>query len=161
VDLPANKTGSITEKYIQLTFNSYISDDFFSKVYAHYRHKLFFSGDFQGQEGVHIMHQCTLCNDNNGINQTSRLDIKIDKYILLLLFFLFQSLKACVNRVWQSNYTLRIYDTFIHTYIESYRQHYWFYARLDIVTLLFLVYFFHQLCWSSTIHHLQIDHCHT
>ena len=28
-----------------------------------------------------------------GSNQTSRLDIKIDKYILLLLFFLFQSLK--------------------------------------------------------------------
>jgi hypothetical protein len=32
-----------------------------------------------------------------GSNRTTRLDIKIDKYILLLLFFLFQSLKACVN----------------------------------------------------------------
>ena len=25
-----------------------------------------FSGDFQGQEGVCIMHQCTLCNPNDG-----------------------------------------------------------------------------------------------
>ena len=42
-----------TEKYIRLIFNSYISDgDFFFKVHAHYRHKLVFSGDFQGQEGV-------------------------------------------------------------------------------------------------------------
>ena len=46
-------------------------------------------------------------------NQTSRLDIKIDKYIWLLLFFLFQSLKACVNTAWQSNYTLSNYDIFI------------------------------------------------
>jgi hypothetical protein len=45
-----------TEKYIRLIFNSYISDDdFFSKVHAHYRHELVFSGDFQGQEGVRIM----------------------------------------------------------------------------------------------------------
>jgi hypothetical protein len=48
-----------------------------------------------------------------GSNQTSSLDIKIDKYIWLLLFFLFQSLKACVNTAWQSNYTLCNYDTFI------------------------------------------------
>jgi hypothetical protein len=39
-----------------------------------------------------------------GSNQTSRLDIQIDKYIWLLCFFLFQSLKACVNTVWQFNY---------------------------------------------------------
>ena len=76
-------------------------------------------------------------------NQTSRLDTKIDKYILLFLFFLFQSLKSCVNTVvWQSNYTLSNYDTFMHTHTESYRQHYWlFYSRLDIVKLLYLVYF--------------------
>jgi hypothetical protein len=43
-------------------------------------------------------------NFTAGSNQTSRLDIKIDKYIWLLLFFLFQSLKACVNTAWQSNY---------------------------------------------------------
>jgi hypothetical protein len=44
----------------------------------------------------------------------------MDRYILLLLFFLFQSLKACVNTVWQPNYTLSNYDTFIksiHTLI--------------------------------------------
>jgi len=41
-----------------------------------------------------------------GSSQTSRLDIKIDKYILFFLF-LFQS------SVWQSNYTLNNYDTFI------------------------------------------------
>jgi hypothetical protein len=57
-----------------------------------------------------------------GSNQTSRLDIKIDKYIWLLFFFLFQSLKACVNTVWHSNYTLSNYDTFIHTHIEYYRS---------------------------------------
>jgi hypothetical protein len=27
----------------------------------------FFSGDFQGQEGVPIMHQCALCNPKYGI----------------------------------------------------------------------------------------------
>ena len=38
------KNAQITEKYIRLTFNSYISDDdfFSSKVYAHYRHELAF-----------------------------------------------------------------------------------------------------------------------
>jgi hypothetical protein len=31
--------------------------------------------------------------------------------------------------------------SFIHTHIQSYRQHYWlFYARLDTVTLLFIVF---------------------
>ena len=38
-----------TEKYIRLIFNSYIS------------------GDFQGQEGVHIMHQYALCNPKYGM----------------------------------------------------------------------------------------------
>jgi hypothetical protein len=52
-------------------------------------------------------------NFTAGSNQTSRLDIKIDKYIWLFLFFLFQSLKACVNTAWQSNYTISSYDTFI------------------------------------------------
>jgi hypothetical protein len=61
------KHSQITKKYIRLTFNSYISDnDFFTKVYAHYRHELVFSGDFQGQEGVQIMHQYALCNGNDG-----------------------------------------------------------------------------------------------
>ena len=56
------------KKYIRLIFNSYISDDdFFSKVHAHYRHELIFSGNFQGQEGVRIMHQCALCNPKYGI----------------------------------------------------------------------------------------------
>ena len=27
--------------------------------------ELTFSGDFQGQEGVRIMHQCALCNPND------------------------------------------------------------------------------------------------
>jgi hypothetical protein len=56
------------KKYIQLTFNSYISDDdFYSKVYAYYRHKLvFFSGDDQCQNGVHIMDEWALCNPNDG-----------------------------------------------------------------------------------------------
>jgi hypothetical protein len=39
-------------------------------------------------------------NFTAGSNQTSRLDIKIDQYIWLLLFFLFQLLKACVNTAW-------------------------------------------------------------
>jgi len=34
---------------------------FFSKIYAHYRHELTFSGDFQGQERV----GCALCNPND------------------------------------------------------------------------------------------------
>ena len=51
-----------TEKYIRLIFNSYI----FLKVHAHYRHGLVFSGDFQGQEGVRIMHQCALYNPKYG-----------------------------------------------------------------------------------------------
>jgi hypothetical protein len=66
--LHAKKTCSKDWKYIYiwLTFNSYISDDnFFSKVYVHYRHKLAFSGDFLGQEGVH---NNVLCNPNDGIH---------------------------------------------------------------------------------------------
>ena len=39
----------------------------FLKVHAHYRHELvYFSGDFQGQEGVRIMHQCALYNPKYG-----------------------------------------------------------------------------------------------
>jgi hypothetical protein len=42
-----------TEKYIRLTFNSYISeDDFFWR--------------FARPVGVPILHQCTLCNLNDG-----------------------------------------------------------------------------------------------
>ena len=82
-------------------------------------------------------------NFTAGSNQASRRDIKIDKYIWLLLFFLLQSLKACVSMAWQSNYTLSNYDTFIkniHT-LNLIDNMYWlFHARLDIVTLLFLVY---------------------
>ena len=45
--------------------------------------------------------------------------MKNDKYILLFLFFLFQSLKCCVNTVCQSNYTLsNYYDTCIYAHTE-------------------------------------------
>ena len=41
-----------TEKYIQLIFNSYISDgDFFFKVHAHYRHELVFFWRFSRVRG--------------------------------------------------------------------------------------------------------------
>ena len=44
-----------TEKYIRLIFNSYISDDdFFQKSMRIIDTNYFFSGDFQGQEGVRI-----------------------------------------------------------------------------------------------------------
>jgi hypothetical protein len=56
-----------TEKYIRLIFNSYISDDnVFQKSMHIIDTNYFFSGDFQGQEGVHIMHQCALCNPKYG-----------------------------------------------------------------------------------------------
>ena len=83
-------------------------------------------------------------NFTAGSNQTSRRDIKINKYIWLLLFFLLQSLKACVNTAWQSNYTLINYDTFIkniHTLSLISNMYWLFHARLDIVTLLLLVYY--------------------
>ena len=85
-------------------------------------------------------------NFTAGSNQAYRRDKKIDEYIWLLLFVLFQSLKACVNTctAWQSNYTLSNYDTFsknIHT-LNLIDNMYWlFHARLDIVKILFLVYF--------------------
>jgi hypothetical protein len=45
-----------TEKYIQLIFNSYISDgDFFLKSMRIIDTNYYFSGDFQGQDGVRIM----------------------------------------------------------------------------------------------------------
>ena len=57
-----------TEKYIRLIFNSYISDDdFFQKSMRIIDTNYFFSGDFQGQEGVRIMHQCALCNPKYGM----------------------------------------------------------------------------------------------
>jgi hypothetical protein len=83
-------------------------------------------------------------NFTAGSNQTSRRDIKINKYIWLLLFFLLKSLKACVNTAWQSNYTLINYDTFIkniHTLSLISNMYWLFHARLDIVTLLLLVYY--------------------
>ena len=43
----------------------------------HYRHELVFSGDFQGQEGVRIMHQCTLCNPKYGNINLSLIKIKL------------------------------------------------------------------------------------
>jgi hypothetical protein len=59
-----------TEKYIRLIINSYISDgDFFLKSMRIIDTNNFFSGDFQGQEGVPIMHQCALCNPNDGISK--------------------------------------------------------------------------------------------
>jgi hypothetical protein len=56
-----------TEKYIRLIFNSFISDDdFCQKSMRIIDTNYFFSGDFQGQEGVRIMHQCALCNPKYG-----------------------------------------------------------------------------------------------
>ena len=56
-----------TEKYLRLIFNSYISDDdLFQKSTRIIENELIFSGDFQGQDGVRIMHQCTLCNPKYG-----------------------------------------------------------------------------------------------
>ena len=55
-----------TEKYIRLILNSYISDgDFFGKSMHIIDTNWFFSGDFQGQEGMRIMHQCALFNPND------------------------------------------------------------------------------------------------
>ena len=63
------KRAQRTEKYIRLIFNSYISDhDFFQKSMRIIDMNYFFSGDFQGQEGVRIMHQCALCNPKYGNN---------------------------------------------------------------------------------------------
>ena len=45
----------------------------------HYRHELVFSGDFQGQEEVRIMHQCALCNPKYGNINLSLIKIKIKK----------------------------------------------------------------------------------
>ena len=82
-----------TEKYIRLIFNSYISDDdFFSKVHAHYRHELVFSGDFQGQEGVRIMHQCALCNPKYGITFT-----KFKQNIYKIIFPLIHTFSVHIN----------------------------------------------------------------
>ena len=53
------------------TFNSYISNDFFLKVYAYYRHELVFFWRFSRPRGVRIMHQCTLCNGNDSIIKTN------------------------------------------------------------------------------------------
>jgi hypothetical protein len=61
------KHAQMTEKYIRLIFNSYISDDdFFQKSMRIIDTNYFFSGDFQDQEGVRIMHQCALCNPKYG-----------------------------------------------------------------------------------------------
>ena len=57
-----------TENYIRLIFNSYISDDDFCQKSMHIIDtNYFFSEDFQGQEGVRIMHQCALCNPKYGM----------------------------------------------------------------------------------------------
>jgi hypothetical protein len=47
---------------IRLIFNCCISDDDFFQNSMRIIDTNFFSGDFQGQEGVRIMHQCALCN---------------------------------------------------------------------------------------------------
>jgi hypothetical protein len=114
----------------QQTMPYYLSDEIASKPYNRNWDNLLLIG----------------LNVTAGSNQAYRHDKTIDEYIWLLLFFLFQSLKACVNTciAWQSNYTLSNYDTFIkniHT-LNLIDNMYWlFHARLDIVTLLFLVYF--------------------
>jgi hypothetical protein len=114
----------------QHTMPYYLSDEIASKPYNRNWDNLLLIG----------------LNVTAGSNQAYRHDKTIDEYIWLLLFFLFQSLKACVNTctAWQSNYTLSNYDTFIkniHT-LNLIDNMYWlFHARLDIATLLFLVYF--------------------
>ena len=114
----------------QQTMPYYLSDEIASKPYNRNWDNLLLIG----------------LNVTAGSNQAYRHDKTIDEYIWLLLFFLFQSLKACVNTciAWQSKYTLSNYDTFIkniHT-LNLIDNMYWlFHARLDIVTLLFLVYF--------------------
>jgi hypothetical protein len=68
--------------------------------------------------------QCKAAYWTNDFNQKQvpvLLDLKNDKYILLFLFFLFQSLKCCVNTVCQSNY-----DTLI-------RFNYW---RITFIVIL-------------------------
>ena len=59
------------------TMPYYVSDEIASKPYNHNWDNLLLIGLYF----------------TAGSNQTPRLDITIDKYILLLLFFLFQSLK--------------------------------------------------------------------
>jgi hypothetical protein len=61
------KHAQTNEKYIRLIFNSYISDDdFCQKSMRIIDTNYFFSGDFEGQERVRIMHQCALCNPKYG-----------------------------------------------------------------------------------------------
>jgi hypothetical protein len=55
-----------TEKYIRLIFNSCISDDDFFQMSMRIIDTNCFCGDFQGQEGVRIMHQCALYNPKYG-----------------------------------------------------------------------------------------------
>ena len=59
------KNAQITEKYIRLIFNSYISDDdIFSKVYAHYRHELAFFLRFSiPRRGAHYATAMTVVVD--------------------------------------------------------------------------------------------------
>ena len=70
---------------------------------------------------------------------------------MIPIFFLFQSLKAWVNTVWQSNYTLSNYDTF-HTYTHSILST----ALLIILRTVryshtfFLVYFRIDVYWFKT-----------
>ena len=86
-----------TEKYIRLIFNSYISDDnFFQKSMCIIDTNQFFSGDFQGQEGVRIMHQCALCNPKYG-----RFWNCSDRVVFFLFFFCNLSVRFwnCSDRV--------------------------------------------------------------
>jgi hypothetical protein len=123
----------------QQTMPYYLSDEIASKPYNRNWDNLLLIG----------------LNVTAGSNQAYRHDKTIDEYIWLLLFVLFQSLKACVNTctAWQSNYTLSNYDTFIkHIHTPNHIDNmYWlFHARLDIVTLLFLVYFRINVYWFKT-----------
>ena len=89
-----------TEKYIPLIFNSYISDDdFFQKSMRIIDTNYYFSGDFQAQEGVRIMHQCALCNPKYGIFEyTGTLNILLSrKKPNFLLVLVSQSVPKTTN----------------------------------------------------------------
>ena len=68
-----------TEKYIRLIFNSYISDDDFLKVHAHYRHKLDFFWRFSRPRGLNTVTEILLKVALNTIKQTQH-DIIISNY---------------------------------------------------------------------------------
>ena len=73
---------NIYDWYLILTFPTAI----FLKVHAHYRHELVFSGDFQGQEGVCIMHQCALYNPKYGMYMDT-FNIENTNFVAILCWY--------------------------------------------------------------------------